>query len=100
MRHSHTIWVGSKDSVRLGSIRSMRGRNRLRIRAAGAVLIFVALVTSGVGALATGRLGWTNYWGGFVFAPFALIIAALLIVAAFRKPSPDSSRRRRHIFHR
>jgi hypothetical protein len=33
----------------------------------------------------SGRMGWSNYWGGLVFAPFAIIFGLLLIyVAIFR----------------
>ncbi len=68
------------------------------MRAVGSFFVVAMLIALGVGALvdlANGRLGWTNYWGGFVFAPFGLLIAALLIVGALRKRPHDSERGRR-----
>jgi len=37
---------------------------------------------SGAGTLLRGQLHYPNYWGGAVFAPFALLIGALAIFIA------------------
>jgi len=60
------------------------------------VLISVLAGTALV-AITTGRLGWKNYWGGFVYAPFALVIALLVAMAAvkrYRSASPKQRGRR------
>jgi hypothetical protein len=46
----------------------------------------VVLVIAGGATLYRGGLGWTNYWGGFVYAPFAIVIGLLLLVVVFKKP--------------
>ena len=48
----------------------------------------------GAATLYRGGLGWSNYWGGFVFAPFAIVIGVLAIIAAFKKPSALKRKRR------
>lgn len=49
---------------------------------------FAAVLVIGGGVtLYRGGVGWSNYWGGFVYAPFAILIGLLLLVAAFKKPS-------------
>jgi len=45
---------------------------------------FVILVT-GISTLARGRLHYPNYWGGAVFAPFAVIVGALTIIVMIAK---------------
>jgi hypothetical protein len=47
----------------------------------------VLLTIGGAATLYRGLLGWHNYWGGFVFAPFAIIVGLLMIAAAFKRPS-------------
>jgi hypothetical protein len=64
----------------------MRGRLRRNVVVAGKWLLIVVLAASGVSALAPGRLGWTNYWGGFVFAPFAIGVAILWAFIELRRP--------------
>jgi hypothetical protein len=51
----------------------------------------VVLAIGGALHVYRGSLGWTNYWGGFVYAPFAIVVGLLVLVAALKKPS----RRRR-----
>ena len=47
------------------------------------VISFV-IVLLGVGHLVRGQLGYQNWWGGYVFAPFAIIIGVGgLLIAAF-----------------
>jgi membrane protein implicated in regulation of membrane protease activity len=58
----------------------------------GKVLLVCALAGAAVAALISGRLGWKNYWGGFVYAPFALGIAVLLVVATLRRRERSSRR--------
>jgi hypothetical protein len=53
----------------------------------GALLLgFVGfwIVILGATTLLLGRLHYANYWGGAVFAPFALIVGVLAIVLAIR----------------
>ncbi len=49
------------------------------------MLSVCSLATSGLGAVGSNRLGWTSYWGGFVYAPFALLVVVLLVVAMAKK---------------
>ena len=37
-------------------------------------------------SLAGGGIGYRNYWGGFVFGPFAIAIGLLSVVVAVRYP--------------
>ena len=50
------------------------------------VLIFAGFGIFAFGALTllAGSLHYTNFWGGLVFAPFALVIGALFINFAVR----------------
>jgi hypothetical protein len=48
----------------------------------------VVLLIGGTLTLYRGDLGWTNYWGGFVYAPTAIVIGLLLLAVAFKKRSP------------
>lgn len=54
------------------------GRSRVAGFAAVS-LVVLALVAAAIRALAMGEADYTNYWGGRVFAPFALLIAAFII---------------------
>lgn len=47
---------------------------------AGKWLLVCVLAGPALAAIISGRLGWQNYWGGFVYAPFALIVAALMVI--------------------
>ena len=72
------------------------GRRRRRTIRIGLIVVIGILAGSALRAMMSGRLGWTNYWGGFVFAPFVLITALLLIIAVLkerRRPTERSSRR-------
>jgi hypothetical protein len=52
----------------------------------------LALVLGGTHALLSGDLGYHNYWGGTVFAPFAIAIGVLLLLlAVFAWPRLRSS---------
>jgi hypothetical protein len=74
----------------------MRGLRPERLLLAGKICLVVSLATSAVVAIAFERLGWTNYWGGFVYAPYALIIAVLFAVWLTKKGNRtvDHARRR------
>ena len=48
------------------------------------VLIGVMIAASGIVAFVRGNLHYSNYWGGAVFAPNAILIGGLVIVVAFR----------------
>jgi hypothetical protein len=48
-------------------------------------LISFVIVMLGVGTLFHGKIEYYNWWGGIVFAPFAIVIGSLgLFIAAFR----------------
>jgi len=49
--------------------------------ARGSLLFFgLSLILGGLGALDAGALHYQNYWGGLVFAPFAIAIGAAVLV--------------------
>ena len=50
------------------------------------------LVLRGAVAVFRDDVWWRNYWGGLVYAPFAIAIGLLLFVLIFKR---DPSRRRR-----
>lgn len=45
------------------------------------ILTGVMISMFGVLSLIGGKLQYTNYWGAFVFAPFAILIGGLAIIA-------------------
>jgi hypothetical protein len=48
-------------------------------------LICLLILMFGVGTLLQGNIGFRNWWGGVVFAPFAIIVGGLgLFIAGFR----------------
>lgn len=55
----------------------MRGPRRQRLLLAGKTGLVICLGATAIVAIAGGRLGWANYWGGFVYAPIALTAAVL-----------------------
>jgi hypothetical protein len=62
-----------------------RERRRRRLRAAILFGIVGLIITNlGVLTLLRGRLHYQNYWGGWVFAPFALVVGVLTISYAIR----------------
>ncbi len=50
----------------------------------GLALIGFGILAFGALTLLAGSLHYTNFWGGLVFAPFALVIGALFINFAVR----------------
>jgi hypothetical protein len=54
---------------------------RVRFFLATAGIFFIVF---GALTLRAGRLHYSNYWGGSVFAPFSVIVGALTIYAAFK----------------
>jgi hypothetical protein len=61
----------------------------------GKVALLFALTVAATAAIASGRLGWSNYWGGFVYAPIALLVAVLLAIALAKKSDLGESSSRR-----
>jgi hypothetical protein len=45
-------------------------------------LVSMLILCLALGTILKGRLQYSNYWGGAVFAPFALLIGALGMVAS------------------
>lgn len=53
----------------------------------GFALLSLAILQWGVLAvLKSPILGYTNYWGGYVFGPFAIVIGILLFVVLVLNP--------------
>jgi hypothetical protein len=75
----------------------VRGDRRLRMIRVGKVLVVCALAGAAVTAIASGRPGWRNYWGGFVYAPIALAVAVLLVAVALKRRGDASPRKRGRI---
>jgi fatty acid desaturase len=48
----------------------------------GFAFLGVLILCFGVGNLAAGRLHYSNWWGGAVFAPFAVVIGTMAIMIA------------------
>ena len=61
-------------------------------------ILAVVLAIAGAVHMYRGSLGWTNYWGALVYAPFAVVIGLLMIVVAFKKPSRRRRKRDRSGF--
>ena len=73
----------------------MRRQRRPRLTGIGIILIIVLLMGKAMVTMMSGRLGWTNYWGGPVFAPFVLVAAVLFIFAAVKLRQEPTERRHR-----
>jgi hypothetical protein len=52
-------------------------RDRAALGVAGLTILLL-----GLGTLLRGHLEYPNYWGGAVFAPFAILVGLLVIVVA------------------
>jgi len=72
---------------------------RSRWGAVPSVLVVLSLVVSAITTLVKGDLHYINYWGGRVFAPFALLILLLgivgVVVSKIRKTLPPQKLRGR-----
>jgi hypothetical protein len=53
-------------------------------------IICVAIILIGVGNLLNGRLEYRNYKGLHVFAPFAILVGSLGLIAALRPKSASA----------
>ena len=73
----------------------MMGAGRRHMLLVGKVLLIAVLALTAIATVASGRLGWTNYWGGFVYAPFAVLVAALFTFALVKRRDVGESRSRR-----
>jgi hypothetical protein len=49
----------------------------------------------GVGTLFQGHMGYRNWWGGIVFAPFAILIGGLGLFAVVFKPRAFSETKKK-----
>ena len=54
-------------------------KKRERLARVSSVCFSLLLILTGVAALLRGRLVYSNYWGGVVFAPFAILMGVLVI---------------------
>lgn len=60
-------------------------------------VVFFALVLGlmAIAALVSGRFTYRNYWRGDVFAPLALVVAILFVIAGFKITRPETGHPRR-----
>ncbi len=70
---------------RLKALHTWSPRTRAAIGFMGAVIFALGVLT-----LLNGHQYYSNYWGGAVFAPFALVIGGLCFLLAFRKRKTSS----------
>jgi membrane protein implicated in regulation of membrane protease activity len=56
-------------------------KKRDRLAKAAFVSLGAFLIVSAGAAIIAGRLNYQNYWGGVVFAPFAIFFDLLILVA-------------------
>ena len=47
-------------------------------------LMGIVIISLGSRTLTQGKLHYSNWWGGAVFAPFAIIVGAMVVVVAIR----------------
>jgi hypothetical protein len=73
----------------------VRPRRRPRLVGIGIILLIVFPMCKAMVTMMSGRLGWTNYWGGPVFAPFVFVTAVLFIIAAVKLRQETTKRRHR-----
>jgi hypothetical protein len=73
----------------------MRPQRRPRLVGIGIILLSVLLMGKAMVTMVSGRLGWTNYWGGPVFAPGVFVAAVLFIIAAVKLRQEATGRRHR-----
>jgi uncharacterized membrane protein YbhN (UPF0104 family) len=59
------------------------------------VFVGLALVGSGLRALSNDQLTYSNYWGGAVFAPFAIAAGVFVLIIVVVKWSKFDERERR-----
>jgi uncharacterized membrane protein YidH (DUF202 family) len=63
----------------------MKSSTRNRIGRIFLIVFSLLLIFIGAVHIMSGSMGWRNYWGGLVFAPFAIFFGLLLIyLAIFR----------------
>jgi membrane protein implicated in regulation of membrane protease activity len=63
----------------------------------------IMILWFGIATITAGKLHYPNWWGGAVFAPFAIIVGTIMVIAAIRgKPfrswrgvNPAAQRRKR-----
>ena len=76
---------GTRESGPLYSVTMMKKFGSPRAGRIAFALVCFLILTLGVGTLFQGNIGYRNWWGGVVFAPFAVLIGALgLFVAGVR----------------
>lgn len=68
-------------------------------------ILLLVLVLTGVMYMAKGSIGWSNYWGGLVFPPFAVLVGLLLLYVVIfhwdrliRPPKRDKKGRAHNVF--
>jgi hypothetical protein len=75
-------------------------RSFRRFRPAFVIMAFL-IFCFGAGTLALGKLHYSNYWGGAVFAPFAIFVTLLILIVVYRGPAKSfGSKKSRRPFRR
>ncbi len=74
------------------------GRSRV-VEVIVCVVLILGLTAAAVGTLVAGKLHYSNYWGGRVFAPFVLVVVIIVVaglLASFlRREKPPKKLRGR-----
>src|SRR5437899_10546629 len=88
-------WAGDNLYTRTTMMKNLGSPRTARI-AVGLVCFLILML--GVGTLFQGNVGYRNWWGGVVFAPFAIFVGGLgLFIAGFRPKffsGPDKKKSR------
>jgi hypothetical protein len=78
----------------------MKPARRDRLNKIAVIVTGLMLIFYGAAGILADRSTYSNYWGGRVFAPFAILVGALFIYIvifhwkAFNKPRVDKKGRR------
>ncbi len=67
----------SRHTIKKRKIRPEGPSRRTRIKVG---ILSLVLVLSGAASVAAGRLHYPNYWGGIVFAPYAILVGRVAIL--------------------
>ena len=57
---------------------SVIGRTKLLM--IGGALVLTSIAARGIWAIWNDEPGWSNYWGGFVYAPVAFLVVVLFVL--------------------
>jgi hypothetical protein len=81
-------WMGIVLEEQIGALYSVTMMKKLGSPRAGRIAFSLGcflILLLGVGTLLQGNMGYRNWWGGVVFAPFAILIGVLgLFIVGFK----------------